>query len=69
MPLRFVGLYAGAEDAFDPSADLSSLAMADVEVVQTRTDSLQLAFPSVGPSSGVEVMRLDFATALFSTGA
>ena len=69
MPLRFVGLYAGAEDAFGPSADLSSLAMADVEVMQTRADSLQLAFPSVGPRSGVEVMRLDFATALFSTGA
>lgn len=69
MPLRFVGLYAGAEDAFDPSADLSSLAVADVEVMQTRTDSLQLAFPPVGPSSSVEVLRLDFATALFSTGA
>ena len=69
MPLRFVGLYAGAEDAFGPSADLASLAIADVEVMQTRTDSLQLAFPAVGPSSGVEVLRLDFATALFSTGA
>ena len=69
MPLRFIGLYAGAEDAFGPSADVSGLAVPDVEVIQTRTDSLQLAFPPVGPRSEVEVMRLDFATALFSTGA
>ena len=69
MPLRFVRLYAGAEDAFGPSADLSNLAVADVEVMQTRADSLQLAFPPVGPRSGAEVVRLDFATALFSTGA
>ena len=69
MPLRFVKLYAGAEDAFGPSADLSSLAVADVEVMQTHADSLQLAFPPVGPRSGAEVVRLDFATALFSTGA
>ena len=35
----------------------------------TAGDSLQVAFSAISPSSGVEVVRLDFSTALFSTGA
>ena len=69
MPLEFVGLYAGSDDDFTAVADMASLAVTDVEVVATAADSLRLAFTAVQPSSGVEVMRLDFRTALFGMGA
>ena len=57
-----------------PAAALATDVVADwalegAEVVPTAGDSLQVAFSAIGPSSGVEVVRLDFSTALFSTGA
>jgi hypothetical protein len=69
MSLEFVGLYAGADGDFATGADMASLAVANVEIVATGVDSLRLAFAAVQPGSGVEVMRLDFRTALFGMGA
>ena len=68
MRLAFEGVYGG------PAAALASDVGADwaldgAEVVPTAGDSLQVAFSAISPSSGVEVVRLDFSTALFSTGA
>ena len=67
MSLRFEELYGGtaAELAAGETAGTALAA----EVVPTSGDSLQVAFSPLGPDSGVEVMRLDFSTALFSTGA
>ena len=68
MRLAFEGVYGGpaAALATDVGADW---ALGDTEVVPTASDSLQVAFSAISPSSGVEVVRLDFSTALFSTGA
>ena len=68
MRLAFEGVYGG------PAAALATEVGADwalegAEVVPTAGDSLQVAFSAISPSSGVEVVRLDFSTALFSTGA
>ena len=68
MRLAFAGVYGG------PAAALATEVGADwaldgAEVVPTAGDSLQVAFSAISPSSGVEVVRLDFSTALFSTGA
>jgi hypothetical protein len=69
MPLEFMGLYAGSDEDFAGAADMASLSVADVEVVATATDSLQLAFTAVRPGDGIEVVRLDFRTTLFGMGA
>ncbi len=68
MRLAFEGVYGGpaAALATDVGADW---ALEGAEVVPTAGDSLQVAFSAISPSSGVEVVRLDFSTALFSTGA
>ena len=68
MRLAFEGVYGGpaAALATDVGADW---ALDGAEVVPTAGDSLQVAFAEIGPSSEVEVVRLDFSTALFSTGA
>ena len=68
MRLAFEGVYGGpaASLATDVGADW---ALDGAEVVPTAGDSLQVAFSAIGPSSEVEVVRLDFSTALFSTGA
>ena len=68
MRLAFEGMYGG------PAAALATAVVADwvldgAEIVPTAGDSLQVAFSAISPSSGVEVVRLDFSTALFSTGA
>lgn len=68
MRLGFDGLYVGAGEVL-AGRDMDGLAIADVEVVATGGDSLRLAFPPIGPESGVEVLRLDFTTALFAAGA
>ncbi|MBI2505871.1 MAG: hypothetical protein HYW07_21870 [Candidatus Latescibacteria bacterium] len=60
MHLEYAGLYRGAEDQ-----------MAGVEGVArvpTAGDSLLLSFPLIGPAAGAELVRLDFRTALYSTG-
>ena len=68
MRLAFEGVYGGPAEALatDVGADW---ALEGAEVVPTAGDSLQIAFSEINPSSGVEVVRLDFSTALFSTGA
>ena len=62
MNLRFEGLYSVA------AGETAGPALA-ADVVPTSGDSLQVAFAPLGPDSGVEAVRLDFSTALFSTGA
>ena len=47
----------------------AGMEIAGVEVVPTAGDSLRLVFPTVGPDSDLAALRLDFTTALFSTGA
>ena len=70
MRFSLVGLYGGSEeDLMGEDADLAPLALGDVEVMTTGADSLRLAFAPVRPSSGVDVVRLDFRTALFAAGA
>ena len=68
MNLRFEGLYGGDEKEL-AADDMAVLAIEGAEVVLTAGDSLRVAFPAIGPNSGVDVVRLDFTTALFSTGA
>jgi hypothetical protein len=40
-----------------------------VEVIATAADSLRLSFDAIVPGTGVEVLRLDFNTTLFTGGA
>ena len=68
MNLRFDGFYGGGEEEL-AGEDMAGMVIADAEVMPTAGDSLHLAFPAIGPNSGVDVLRLDFTTALFSTGA
>ena len=69
MRLEFKSLYGGkVTDFAGPTADLSALVQDQVEVLATAGDSLRLAFPIIGPAAGIEVLRLDFDTALFSAG-
>ena len=64
MSLEFAGLYAGTAEEFDGGGGT----LVDVEVMPTDPDSLRLSFPIVEPR-GIEVLRLDFRTALFTIGA
>ena len=68
MRLAFEGVYGGpaAALAADVGADW---ALEGAAVIPTAGDSLQVAFAAIEPDSEVEVVRLDFSTALFSTGA
>ena len=68
MRLAFEGVYGGPAAALATDVG-AEWALEGAEVVPTAGDSLQVAFSAIGPSSGVEVVRLDFSTALFSTGA
>ena len=68
MNLRFEGLYGGDEGAL-AAEDMAGMVIDGAEVVPTAGDSLRVAFPAINPNSGVDVVRLDFTTALFSTGA
>ena len=61
MTLGFAGLYAGRAGAEG--------AVEGVEVVPTGADSLRLSFAAIRPNAGIEVVRLDFRTALFGIGA
>ena len=69
MQLEFSGLYAGREADFGDETTINSLALDDIELVDSGNDSLKVAFASIRPSDEVEVLRLDFRTALYSTGA
>ena len=61
MELTFDGLFTGDETDLD--------AVADVVQIDTASDSLQLSFPTVDPSGSAEILRIDFRTTLFSSGA
>ncbi len=70
MEVSLLDLFAGrATDFSDLEADVSALSLADVEVVPTGADSLHLRFSEVGPNDDMEIIRLDFETSLFVTGA
>jgi hypothetical protein len=70
MKFDFVGLYAGAAADFETEVpDLASLQVDDTAVLSTSADSLQVSFGRLTSASGVEVVRLDFHTTLFSSGA
>jgi len=70
MRLEFAGLYRGGEGDFSGAgADLDRLRVDRVEVAPTGPDSLRVKFAPIGPAAGAQVLRLDFATALYSTGA
>ena len=68
MNLRFEDLFGGDEDEL-AADDMTGMAIEGAEVMPTAGDSLRVVFPAIGPNSGVDVLRLDFTTALFSTGA
>ena len=68
MGLEYGGLYAGRESDF-AGGSLEPLAIAGVAQIPSRADSLQLSFPPIGPKSGIELLRLDFHSTLYSTGA
>ena len=61
MALGFAGLYAG------PAGDEREVE--GVEVIPTDADSLRLSFAEIRPNTDIEVVRLDFRTALFGMGA
>ncbi len=70
MELDLVSLYGGRETDFAGEVvDLASLALENVEVVPTGRDSLHLRFDEIRPRGAVQVVRLDFETSLFVTGA
>ena len=68
MALSLVGVFGGRADEFNAEAD-GVPALEHVEEVPTAPDSLLVRFPSIGPDSAIETLRLDFTTALFATGA
>ena len=68
MALHPVGVFGGRADEFNAGADGVS-ALDPVEVMPTEPDSLLMRFPSIGPHGAIEILRLDFTTALFATGA
>ncbi|MBT4981158.1 MAG: hypothetical protein HOL51_18445 [Gemmatimonadetes bacterium] len=70
MVLEFTGIYGGREaDFMSDSGDISGLSLSGAELVTTGSDSLQIAFDAIDPNAGMDVLRLDFRTTLFATGA
>ncbi len=70
MRLRFDGLYQGGENELVAGAgDLARLRLEGVAVVPTSPDSLWLRFAPIKPATPGQALRLDFQTALYSTGA
>ena len=71
MQFTFQGLYAGSADELNP-VDNSSPAQLETEVSGNGSDSLHVRFPAVTRTSmaddGIEVIRLDFDSALYSSG-
>jgi hypothetical protein len=68
MSLRFEGLYRGEEEGLVAGTP-TALRLEEVEVVPTGSDSLWLKFAAFRPSAAGQALRLDFQTALYSTGA
>lgn len=67
MELAMAGLYGGQVADFDGETALNALP--GVEVLPTSRDSLHMRFDAVQPNGSTQVLRLDFETALFVTGA
>lgn len=67
MELAMAGLYGGQVADFDGETALNALP--GVEVLPTGRDSLHVRFDAVQPNGSTQVLRLDFETALFVTGA
>ena len=68
MDLELVNLYGGRLADFSDNAD-ADLVPLEFDVIPTQSDSLHLRFASVRPRGAIEVLRLDFETSLFVTGA
>ena len=49
--------------------DISGSMLEGIDLSSDRGDSLRVSFAAIGPDDGIDVLRLDFRTALFSTGA
>ena len=69
MSLDFTGFYTGAETDFMAGGDVAALRVADAALMATGADSILVSFPLMQPNDDIELLRLDFNTALFSTGA
>ena len=69
MRLTYRGLYGGGRDDFGDEAELAPLSIAGVEVRSDDSDSLHLVFPTVPAGSDIELLRLDFDTALYTVSA
>lgn len=67
MELAMAGLYGGQVADFDGETALNALP--GVEVLPTSRDSLHVRFDAIQPNGSTQVLRLDFETALFVTGA
>lgn len=67
MELDMVGLYGGRVADF--ASETGPSALTGVEVIPTGRDSLHVRFDAIRPAGSTEVLRLDFETALFVTGA
>ena len=68
MELSLGGVFGGQAGEFNAEAD-GVPALEHVEVVPTAADSLLVRFPKIGPDSALEILRFDFTTTLFATGA
>jgi len=69
MSLEFTGLYGGSQDEVMTAGAIAEQVLPGTELVASGADSLQVAFESIDPTSGIDLLRLDFRTTLFSTGA
>ncbi len=69
MSLDYTGFYAGAETDFMAGGDGGAFRVADAVLMATGADSILVSFPLMQPNDDIELLRLDFNTALFSTGA
>ena len=71
MSLAYRGLYGGRLADFSSGAgdDLSQLAMPGVQLISDNSDSLMVNFPAITSNSGIELLRLDIETSLFTISA
>jgi hypothetical protein len=70
MRLRFGGLYKGDGNQLAAApGDLAPLRLERVEVMPTGPDSLWLRFEPVRSAAAGQLLRLDFQTTLYATGA
>ena len=70
LHLSYKGLYAGtAADFSEETTDLNDLIVAGISTVSNNPDTLHLNFPNINAESGIELLRLDFSTTLFTVSA